>query len=218
MEPESPPDADAGDAAPHATNVVVWDVPPAVVAGERFRMKVGIKCEHGCGLSNSTFEIHDHEGTLAATATLPGDIWPGTAGLHVAEVELAAPAAEGLYTWSVNVPSTSLGADPGSEAGIPHAEASAGFGIRVVGQPDYLVTIEAVDAADHAPLSGARVVMHPYRTVTDERGIAEVRVAKGSYRLFVSQTRYVTFGLPIEVMADMTARAELSLEPVEERN
>jgi hypothetical protein len=123
---ESPADADAGDAAPHATDVVVWDVPPAVVAGERFRMKVGIKCEHGCGLSNSTFEIHDHEGALAATATLPGDIWPGTAGLHVAEVELAAPSAEGLYTWSVNVPSTSLGADPGSEAGIPHAEASAG--------------------------------------------------------------------------------------------
>jgi hypothetical protein len=80
------------------------------------------------------------------------------------------------------------------------------------------VTIEAVDEADHAPLSGARVVMHPYRTVTDERGIAEVRVAKGSYKLFVSQTRYVTFGLPIEVMADMTARAELPLEPVQERN
>jgi hypothetical protein len=60
--------------------------------------------------------------------------------------------------------------------------------------------------------------MHPYNAVTDERGIAEVRVAKGAYRLFVSQTRYLTFALPVEVGADVTARAELDLEPVPERN
>jgi hypothetical protein len=60
--------------------------------------------------------------------------------------------------------------------------------------------------------------MHPYRAVTDERGVAVVRVAKGEYKLFVSQIRYLTFGLPVEVTADMTARAELYLEPVAERN
>ena len=60
--------------------------------------------------------------------------------------------------------------------------------------------------------------MHPYRAVTDERGVAEMRVAKGAYTLFVSQTSYLTFGLPVEVTADMTARAELCLEPVAERN
>src|ERR1700741_746910 len=79
------PEADAG--APHATNVAVWDIPSAIVAGEWFRMKVGIKCEHGCDLAKSAFEVHDHEGALAATGTLPGDIWPGTTGLYVAEVE-----------------------------------------------------------------------------------------------------------------------------------
>ena len=60
--------------------------------------------------------------------------------------------------------------------------------------------------------------MHPYRAITDDRGVAEVRVAKGAYKLFVSQTRYLTFGLPVEVTADMTARAELDVEPVTERN
>ena len=60
--------------------------------------------------------------------------------------------------------------------------------------------------------------MHPYRVVADEHGVARVRVAKGAYRLFVSQTTYLTFGLPVEVSADMTARAELDLEPVLERN
>jgi hypothetical protein len=210
------PEADA--AALHATNVAVWDIPSAIAAGERFRMKVGAKCEQGCGLADGAFEIHDHEGALAATGTLPGVIWPGTTGLYVSEVELAAPATEGLYTWTVAVPSTALGASPVSEADIPHAAGSASFGIRVVAQPDYLVTIEAVDQADQAPLSGARIVMHPYRAVTDERGVARVRVAKGAYQLFVSQTRYVTFGLPIDVTADVTARAELAVEPVLERN
>jgi hypothetical protein len=195
---------------PHTTSVVVWDIPSAIVAGERFRMKVGVKCADECDLTNAGFGIFDEAGTQLARGTLPGDLWPGTTGLYVAEVELAAPTTEGLYTWSVT--------SPASEAEIPHAAGSASFGIRVVGQPDYLVTIEAVDEADHAPLRGARVVMHPYRAVTDDRGIAEVRVAKGSYQLFVSQTRYITFGLPIEVTSDTTARAELSVEPVLERN
>ena len=60
--------------------------------------------------------------------------------------------------------------------------------------------------------------MHPYKAVTDERGIAEVRVAKGAYKLFVSQTKYLTFGLLVEVTADMKTRVELDLEPVPERN
>jgi hypothetical protein len=195
---------------PHTTNVAVWDIPSAIVAGERFRVKVGVKCADECDLTNAGFGIVDEQGTQLATGTLPGDLWPGSTGLYVAEVELVAPTTEGLYTWSVTIPA--------SEAEIPHAAGSASFGIRVVSQPDYLVTIEAVDEADHAPLRGARVVMHPYRAVTDDRGIAEVRVAKGSYQLFVSQTRYITLGLPIEVDADMTARAELSVEPVLERN
>jgi hypothetical protein len=45
-----------------------------------------------------------------------------------------------------------------------------------------------------------------------------MRVAKGAYKLFVSQTKYLTFGVPVEVTADMTARAELELEPLVERN
>jgi hypothetical protein len=60
--------------------------------------------------------------------------------------------------------------------------------------------------------------MHPYRVVTDEHGVARVRVARGAYQLFVSQTNYLTCGLPVEVAADMTARVQLDLEPVLERN
>ena len=195
---------------PHTTHVVAWDIPSAVVAGERFRMKVGIKCSNECDLTNTAFAIYDHEGTQVAAGTLPGDRWPGTTGLYVAEVELEAPAVEDLYAWSVR--------GGGSDAGIPHAEGAISFGVRVVSHPQYVVTVETVDKLSQTPLSGARVVMHPYKAVTDERGVAEVRVAGGAYRLFVSQTSYLTFGLPVEVTADMAARAELDLEPVTERN
>jgi hypothetical protein len=195
---------------PHTTRVLAWDVPSAIVVGERFRMKVGIKCSNECQLGNGDFGIYDHQGTQVATGTVPGDRWPGTSGLHVAEIELQAPSEEGLYTWCIR--------GPGQDGGIPHADGSTSFGVRVVNCPEYLVTVEAVDKASQTPLGGARVVMHPYAAVTDQRGIAEVRVAKGTYRLFVSQTRYLTFGLPVEVTADVTTRAELDLEPVLERN
>jgi hypothetical protein len=156
-------------------------------------------------------------GTQVGAGTLPAERWPGTV-LHVVEVELEAPAEEALYTWSVKVRSTSLQTNSEPDGEIVHAEESINFGVRVVGHPEFMVTVETVDAGDQRPLSGARVVMHPYRAVTDEGGIAKVRVAKGTYKLFVSQSRYVTFGLPVDVDGDMTARAELYVEPVTERN
>jgi hypothetical protein len=215
LNPESRPESTV---EPHAVSVVAWDIPSAIAVGEMFRMKVGIKCADECDLANMPFGIFDEHGTQVASGMLPPERWPGTTGLHVAEVELEAPAAEGLYTWSVKGPSTRLGASSEAEGEIAHAEESISFGVRVVGRPEFLVTVETVDGSDHTPLSGARVVMHPYRAVTDEHGIAKVRVAKGAYKLFVSQTRYVTFGLPVEVEGDMTARAELYVEPVTERN
>jgi len=195
---------------PHTIYVAAWDVPSGVVAGEKFRVKVGIKCSNGCHLAKSGFEVRDHEGSAVAVAKLRDEHWPGTAGLYVADVELEAPAWEGLYTWTVKRPPSGLG--------LPHAEGSIDFRVRVVGDPEYLVTIEAVDNVTHTPLSGARVVMHPYRVAADEHGVARFRVARGAYTLFVSRTNYVTSGQPLEVAADMTTRVELELEPVLERN
>ena len=205
------------DVKPHTTNVVVWEIPSAIVVGERFKVKVGIKCAHECPLAGRNFEVWSHEATLKGRGKLSDERWPGTSALYVGDIELDAPAQEGLYTWTVKGPSTLLGASP-STSELPHAEGSVSFGVRAVTHPECLVTVEAIDQVSQAPISGARVVMHPYKAVTDERGVAQVRVAKGAYQLFVSQTRYLTFGVPVEVAADVTARAELFLEPVQERN
>ena len=128
---------------PHATSVLAWDIPSAVVVGERFRTKVGIKCSNECYLTNRDFGIYDHEGGQVATGMLSGNRWPGTTGLYVAEVELEASAGEGLYTWSVKY--------PGSDVGIPHAEGSISFGVRVVSHSEYLVMVETVDKVSQTP-------------------------------------------------------------------
>src|SRR4029450_11644973 len=95
------PDMAETPGEPHAVSVIAWDIPTAVVVGEKFRMKVGIKCAHECDLANVDFGVFDEKETQVATGTLPAERWPGTTGLHVAEVDLEAPSAEGLHTWSV---------------------------------------------------------------------------------------------------------------------
>ena len=197
-------------AGAHAAEVLAWDVPSAIAAGERFTMKVGLRCADECDLSHAAFSVHDHEGTLVASGTLTGDRWPGTTALYVAEIELVAPAVEGLHTWSVT--------GPRPDDGIPHAEGSATFGVRVVSRPECVVSVEAIDQVSGTPLGGARVVMHPYNAVTDEHGVARLKVAKGAYRLFVTQTRYMTFGMPLDVTENVTTRAELQAEELRERN
>jgi hypothetical protein len=74
------------------------------------------------------------------------------------------------------------------------------------------VKVVAVDAASRAPVRGARVVVHPYRSVTDAQGVAELRVPKGTYRLFVSGRDYFPFRSDGEVRADITIQAELDAD------
>jgi hypothetical protein len=194
----------------HATRVLAWDAPPTVVAGDRFTIKIGIKCSSECVFANKAFEIYDHEGAEVAGGVLSDDIWPGTNGLYFRALELNAPSSAGLYNWSIK--------SAGKDLERPHAAGAATFSLRVVDPPECLVTVEAVDKASQEPVVGAQVALHPYKTVTDERGFAEIRVAKGAYALFVAKRKYLTLGLPVEVTADMTARAELDLEPEIERN
>ncbi len=75
--------------------------------------------------------------------------------------------------------------------------------------PDCEVTIEAFDKEKQTPIKDARVVMHPYRAVTDENGIARVKVTKGHYDIFVSAAKYVSIATSADVTADMITRAEL---------
>jgi hypothetical protein len=195
-------------AMPHAANVNVWGLPSAIPAGERFSFKIGIKCSAGCMLAGRALSLIDHDGTQVAAAKLCDDVWPGTSALYFAEVEAQAPRTPGDFTWQV----TTLA----SEQGIPHAAGSCGFAVRVVAPPDHEVTVEAFDGDTQTPIKGAHVLLHPYRALTDERGVAKVKVAKGRYTLFVSGFNYIGHERVIDVTSDVRARAELAVEPEEE--
>jgi len=189
----------------HATSVNVWGLPSAIAAGERFGLKVGIKCSAGCKLTGRPLRIFDHDGAQVGSASLFDDIWPGTTALYFSEVEAQAPLKTGDYEWEVRTAA--------SERGVPHAAGSFTFTVKVVSPPDCEVTVAAVDSAKQTPINGAHVLLHPYRTSADETGIAKVKVTRGQYKLFVSGFNYIPYAGNIDVAGDVTVRVELAVEP-----
>jgi hypothetical protein len=186
-------------------NMNVWGLPSAIVAGERFGLKVGIKCSAGCMLAGRPFGIFDHDGAQIGSAGLLEGVWPGTSALYFSEVEAQAPLKAGDYRWQVRTSA--------SERGVPHAAGSFTFTVKVVSPPDYEMAVAAFDSATHTPINGAHVLLHPYRTCTDETGIAKVKVTRGRYKLFVSGFNYIPYEGNIDVAGDVTIRVELAVEP-----
>ena len=147
----------------------------------------------------------DSAGLRPAASAPVGDVpWPGTS-LYSTEIELHAPETAGLHAWEAVAP------DAGGENDRPmHAGTCTRFQIRAVTAPEYLVKVVAVDTQSHAQLQGAKVVVHPYRAVTDAHGVAEIRVPKGAYRLLVSGRDHFPFRSDGEIVADVTIEAELA--------
>ena len=193
---------------PHAAHLHIWDVPPTVVAGERFKFTVGVKCSAGCDLHGFGLNIIGEGGAQAGAAKLGNAIWPGTDALHFAEVEAEAPAETGLHSFEVRT--------AGWDAELPHAAGLATLAVRVVNRPDCEVTVEVVDRDKQIPIEGAVVVLHPYRATTGANGIAKVKVTKGPYDIMVSGPGYIPASMATEIAADLTTRAELDEEPPEE--
>jgi hypothetical protein len=197
-------EAEAGAAEPHAVQLTVWDVPAAAGAGERFKVAVGARCSAGCDLGGRELCLFDHEGSPAGTVKLGHEIWPGTEALYFAEVEARAPLEAGSHQWEAKI--------AGWDAELPHAPGSFPLMVRVVPAPDCEVTVRAVDRETQTPIKGARVVMHPYRAVTDDNGIARVRVARGQYDILVSGPQYLPACASVEVTADLITSAELDAD------
>jgi hypothetical protein len=188
----------------HTTRVVVWDVPVVVEPGAAFRVKVGVKCAAECSSAGRLVEIRDAEGQVVASGRV-GDVpWPGTSALHYTELELRAPSVDGLHAREAVVVAT---ADDARE--LTHEIASAQFQIRAVRTPECRLKVIAVDARSRAPVPGAKVVVHPYHALTNADGIAELRVPKGAYRLFVSGRDRFPFRSDGQIDSDVTIQAEL---------
>lgn len=193
---------------PQKLRLLVWDVPTAIVSGQTFAFKVGAKTSVAADLTGLSVEIVDHEGNRVAMANVTGDILPGTTGLHVADIEVAAPSIVGLHKWEARVAA--------SDQSPAHGSASLSFGVRFVPEPECAVTVEATEIDGQTPIVGAHVVMHPYRALTDETGAARFHVPKGDYTVLVSKAKYEATNVKLAVADDVTTRTRLALEPPED--
>ena len=99
--------------------------------------------------SRAATEVWSDEATLKGRGRLSDDRWPGTSALYVGEVEFEAPVQEGLCVDGQGPLDAARGRPSTSE--IPHAEGSTSFGVRVVTNPECLVTVEAIDQVSQAP-------------------------------------------------------------------
>jgi hypothetical protein len=190
----------------HSRSLIVWDVPSAVECGESFGIRLGLKCREACRPEDWLIEVFGPEGSGRASAAVGGEPWPGTEALYVATIELEAPENPGLHAFEAVARATGGGEAP------THAAAGASFKLRTVPAADCRLRVVAIDRESQSPVPGVKVVVHPYRAVTDEQGIAELSVPTGPFRLFVSGKNFIPFRRDGELEADMTIRAELDVD------
>jgi hypothetical protein len=179
------------------------------VCGGRFAICVGLKCDDLCTPEGWTLEVRDERGQTLTGATVGTDIWPGTQGLYGAELELVAPETEGVFGWWVTAPAVAAPASNEAHSATGHAECMARFDVRTVTDAGLRLTVTVVDRDRQEPVAGARVVVHPYRAVTNELGVAELELPRGPYRVFVTGGGFLPLRLDGELTDVDAIRAEL---------
>ncbi len=189
----------------HAASVNVWGVPSAIPVGETFTFKVGIKCSAGCKLAGRQVAVFDHEGAQVAEGHLRDDPWPDTSALYFVELQAKAPREKGDYRWRVET--------PGSESGLPHAAGSSDVRGQGRGRGRSRSHRRSVRRRERGPDQGRPCPSPSLPRAHRRHGVAKVRVAKGTYKLFVSGFNYIAYENVIDVAGSMAIRAELAVEP-----
>jgi hypothetical protein len=189
---------------PHATSMAVWDVPSPVVVNRPFKVKVGVKCSMTCQLAGQVIEICDEAGIRIGDSALGETPWAGTSALYAAEVELTAPATEGVALWSARFSAAS---------GLPHEDASAAFSIRAARPPEHHVTVKVIDKETNAPVENVAVRLGIYRASTDSQGLATLELPGGVYELDAWKVGYATVPGTVEVSRDLTIQVAASFSP-----
>jgi hypothetical protein len=167
---------------PNTTSLAVWSIPSPVVTGAGFAIEVGAKSSTGAMLAAERVEVHDEAGEVIARGELGNTPYRGTTALYWTNVELVAPAREGLYSWSVAFEPKGLA--------LAHERASTTFSVLVVRPPEHRLIIKLIEKETSAPIADAQVRLGAYPAATDSLGIAEIDMPKGVYDLNISKAGY----------------------------
>ena len=190
---------------PHATSMAVWGVPSPVVMNGPIAVKVGVKCSAACQLTGQLIHFCDEAGTRLGEGRLGDTPWPGTSALYVAEVQLVAPATEGIHVWSAIF--------AGIEAELAHDEASSAFSILSASTPEHRVTVKVTDKETDTSLENVSVQLGVYRASTDRDGRASLDLPKGVYELDAWKVGYEIAARTVDVGTDLVIHVEASAAP-----
>jgi len=190
----------------HQIQLNVWDVPDAIVVGERFKFKVSVKCSSGCPLPGHRLLVQDEAGVELAVGLMNPEVWPQTDSLYYAELEATAPNHVGAFECS-------LKSEEKKTASTVHGAMGYKFQMKVVAKPECEIEIKAVEYETQQPIEGASVVMHPYRAFTDSNGVARLHVVKGSYEIVVHSSKRIPVKNIISIENAYSSVAQLLEEP-----
>jgi hypothetical protein len=188
--------------------IQVWPLPDAVAVGEPCTLFAGAKSAAGHNLQGGTIEICDHSGAVMASGKLGVTPWPETNALYWTELTLAAPLAVGPHSWSARFIATDI--QP------PHASASCEFALVTVAPAVHTLKVKVLDPTAAIAIEDAIVRWGAFRTLTDARGQAELRVPKGAHDLIVWKSGY---DAPVKSVAiDQDTAVVIAVAPVPEEN
>jgi hypothetical protein len=190
---------------PQGTSLAVWDIPSPVVMGMPFEIKVGAKSAADCALTDTSIEVCDEIGAVAAHGRLGETPWPGTSALYWTAIELIAPRTEGLSRWSVRFAA--------AELALPHDGAAVQFSVTVVKPPEHRLTVTVIEKESKAPIEDVQVRLGAYRGATDSSGVAEVMMPKGAFELHVWKAGYEAPAQAVDICADISVQVEASIIP-----
>ena len=186
------------DAAAHETSLAVWDVTSPVVIGRRATLKVGVSCSCGCDLAGTPVDVYNETGTRVGGGTLGSAPWPATSALYWADIEVAAPEAEGEHSWRV-------------EATGSHGPATSMVRFVPVRPPEHRVTLKAIEKGSAVPLAGVELRMGMFRAATNDAGIAQIDVPGGTYNVSAWKIGYDLLSSTAHVAADATIHLEVTV-------
>jgi hypothetical protein len=193
---------------PHGTSLAVWDIPSPIVKGQRFTIKVGAKSAADAELKGLQIAVIDDSETVVARGRLGDAPWPGTTALYWDEMELTAPAEEGLRKWSVRFAAEALA--------LPHDGTAAEFSAMVARPPEHRLTVKVVEQKSKEPIADVQVRLGPFRGATGPTGVAEVMMPKGTYDLHVWKAAYEAPAHSIEIKDDVSIEVEAVFVPEED--
>jgi hypothetical protein len=192
-------------AKPHTSSLAVWAIPSPATAGEPFAIKVGAKSSGDCHLAGRRIEVRDAAGAVVASGRLGDTPWPGTSALFWTELQLLAPTQPGLATYAAQFDA--------AEMDLPHEGACSSFTVAVTEPPAHLLTVKVIAKETAAPIEDAQIRLGPHRAATNPAGLAEVRMPKGRYELFVWKAGYDAPTVPLEIDADAFVQVEALAQP-----